>query len=399
MARAGDNGALLAHGLEDDDGGALGHVERADAGALRQRDDARGKAPSDVVVDAAFFGADDDDGAFDEVGVPRGLVAAHLDDPRIAAQQRQAARQRVVKVHARPRPVVEPGPPHRAIAGIELRAADVQGGADGGAEADAGADVAGDGGAVEDEVDDGFHVGFHACYFFVMSFNAHRALFAAGLVVAILGGGCSCGKDADDAPAKKAFLDELVRRRVPDTELVVALPKGWLIETPNPGPMPPPVPGATKIELKTRTLLSARPGTPAPGTLVAPQLLVLEDPWLPTGTTGVDYLVAQRASNQAALGLDIRHVDAEPSRREGRPTYHIRDEWTVRGATFNKTLSQEALLILDDVKAPDGSAALHGYTVVITLEKTEFEKLQPLVREILASVKFEEKSPPPTPAK
>ncbi len=232
-----------------------------------------------------------------------------------------------------------------------------------------------------------------ACYFFVMRF-AHRVCFVL-FVGAIVLDGCSCGKK-DEEVAPKKFLDELVRRRVPDTDLIVALPKGWLIETPNPGPLPPPGPPSTnpKIELKTRTLLSARPGTPAPGALVAPQLLVLEDPWLPTGTTGVDYLVAQRASNQTALGLDIRHVDAEPSRREGRPTYHIRDEWTVRGPNFNKTLSQEALLILDDVKAPDGSAGLHGYTVVITLEQTEFQKLQPLVREILASVRFEEKNAP-----
>ena len=70
------------------------------------------------------------------------------------------------------------------------------------------------------------------------------------------------------------------------------------------------------------------------------------------------------------------------------------DEWTVRAETFSKDISQEALLILDDVTAPDGSAAMHGYTVVITLEKTEFEKLQPLVREILASVQFDESLKP-----
>lgn len=222
--------------------------------------------------------------------------------------------------------------------------------------------------------------------------RAHRFLLAfclAGIVV----DGCTCGKE-EEAP-KKAFLDELVRRRVPDTDLVVALPKGWLIETPNPGPMPPPTPGAQKVELKTRTLLQARPGTPAPGTLVAPLLLVLEDPWLPVGTTGVDYLVAQRRANQDVIGTNIRHVDAEPSRRQGRPSYHVRDEWTVRGDAFSKDVSQEALLLLDDVKAPDGSAALHGYTVVITLEKGEFQKLQPLVREILASVVFDERDAKP----
>ncbi len=202
--------------------------------------------------------------------------------------------------------------------------------------------------------------------------------------------GCSCGKTDEELAPKKGFLDDLVRRRVPDTDLILGLPKGWLIEMPNPGPMPPPT-KATKVELKTRTLLSARPGTPAPGTLVAPQLLVLEDPWLPLGTTGVDYLVAQRSSNQTVIGSNIRHVDAEPSRREGRPSYHIRDEWTVQGGSFSKDISQEALLILDDVTAPDGSAAMHGYTVVMTLEKAEFPRLQPLLREIFASVHFEER--------
>lgn len=208
----------------------------------------------------------------------------------------------------------------------------------------------------------------------------------------MLPGGCSCN---EEAPAKKQFLNELVRRRVPDTDLIVALPKGWLIDTPNPGPMPPPVAGQTKVVLNTRTLLIAKAGTPVPGTLVAPRLEVLEDPWLPLGTTGVDYLVAQRATNQTVIGTNIRHVDAQPSRREGRPTYHIRDEWTVRGGSFSKDISQEALLILDDTKAPDGSAAIHGYTVVITLEKVEFEKLQPLVREVLESVHFEDRAAPP----
>lgn len=281
-----------------------------------------------------------------------------------------------------------------------MAATDVQGRTDGGTQADASANVAGDGGAVEDQVDDGMDDGVvdsadaaqrnrAACYFLVM--NSHRVLLAVAFF-GMLDGGCSCGKE--EGPVKNPFLDVLVRRRVPDTELIVALPKGWLIETPNPGPMPPPKAGAQRVELNTRTLLSARPGTPAPGTLVAPQLLVLEDPWLPLGTTGVDYLVAQRAANQTVIGTNIRHVDAEPSRRAGRPTYHIRDEWTVRAETFSKDISQEALLILDDVTAPDGSAAMHGYTVVITLEKTEFEKLQPLVREILASVQFDESLKP-----
>lgn len=187
-------------------------------------------------------------------------------------------------------------------------------------------------------------------------------------------------------------------RRVPDTDIVIGLPKGWIISMPNPGPLPPPPPPGSKIELRTRTLLVAGPGTPAKGTLVPPKLQVLEDAWLPIGTTGVDYLVAQRAANQAVIGNNIRHVEAEPSRRQGRPTFHVRDEWTVNVGELTRTVSQEALLLLDDAVAPDGSAGMHGYTVVITLEKVEFDALQPLIRDIYASVRFEERSEPRKPA-
>ena len=187
-------------------------------------------------------------------------------------------------------------------------------------------------------------------------------------------------------------------RRVPDTDIVLSLPKGWLISMPNPGPLPPPPPPGTKIELRTRTLLVAGPGTPAKGTLVAPRLQVLEDAWLPVGTTGVDYLVAQRAANQTVIGTNIRHVEAEPSRRQGRPSFHVRDEWTVDVGEMTRGVSQEALLLLDDAVAPDGSAGMHGYTIVITLEKNEFDALQPLIRDIYASVRFEPRGDAKKPA-
>ncbi len=207
-------------------------------------------------------------------------------------------------------------------------------------------------------------------------------------IVAI--GGCRCGAE-DPKPVR--YNDDLVKRRVPDTEMVVGIPKGWQIDMPNPGPLPEPPAAGSPIVLKTRTLLQARPGTPAPGMLVTPLLLVLEDPWLPLGTTGVDYLVAQRAANQSVIGTNIRHVDAEPSRRQGRPSYHVRDEWNVKGPDGSeRVLSQEAILVLDDAIAPDGGAAVHGYTVVITLEKLEFETMQPLVRDILESVVFENRA-------
>ncbi len=201
--------------------------------------------------------------------------------------------------------------------------------------------------------------------------------------------GCRCGKDEEHENAPRRALSTLVTRRVPDTDLILGLPKGWIVSMPQPGPLPPPPPPGSKIELRTRTLVVAGPGTPARGTLVAPRMLVLEDPWLPIGTTGVDYLVAQRASNQEVIGANIRHVEAEPSRRQGRPTFHVRDEWTVHSGQATRTVAQEALLLLDDATTPAGETALHGYTVVITLEKTEFDELQPLLRDIFSSIRFE----------
>ncbi len=211
-----------------------------------------------------------------------------------------------------------------------------------------------------------------------------------GLVIVV--DGCRCGKGEEPAAPVRHSLEELVPRRVPDTDMVLSLPKGWLIAMPHPGPLPAPPPPGSKLELRTRTLLVAGPGTPAKGTLVAPKLQVLEDPWLPVGTTGVDFLVAQRAANQAVIGANIRHVEAEPSRRQGRPSFHVRDEWTVNVGELTRWVSQEALLLLDTATAPDGSAGMHGYTVVITLEKNEFDALQPLIRDIYASVRFEPRS-------
>ncbi len=215
------------------------------------------------------------------------------------------------------------------------------------------------------------------------------ALLFAALVFA----NCRCDNDATRRPIVTppvVALPELVKRRVPDTALVLKLPKGWLLDMPDPGPLPAPAGSeVTKIALKTRTLLVARPGSLAQGALVAPTLLVLEDPWLPVGTTGVDYLVAQRASNAQSIGANIRHVDAEPSRREGRPTYHIRDEWTVLAGTQAREMSQEALLLLETATTPDKKLAMHGYTVVITMEKLEFAAMQPVVRAIMDSVHFE----------
>jgi hypothetical protein len=160
---------------------------------------------------------------------------------------------------------------------------------------------------------------------------------------------------------------------------------------PDPGPLPPAVVTTGALQLQSRTLLQARPGQAGEGHLVAPSILVLEDPWLPVGTAAVDYLVAQRASNAKIIGSAIRHVDAEPSRRQGRPAYIIRDEWSVTvGNAAPRDLSQDALLLLDAVPPTSDGAqpAVHGYTVVITMEKQEREQLDLLVRQVLDSVEF-----------
>ncbi len=224
--------------------------------------------------------------------------------------------------------------------------------------------------------------------------SAARTVVAALTVVTALtvAGGCTKDKPADAPGAPAKGMPALVPRRVPDTDIVVSLPKGWVLDMPDPGKLPPPPPNQDKIELHTRTLLVARPATPFPGTLVTPMLQVLQDAWLPVGTTGVDYLVAQRAANQAVIGANIRHVEAEPSRRDGRPLYHVRDEWTVKTPDGqSRDVSQEALLMLDTATAPDGKPGMHGFTVVITMEKIEFNALQPMVREILGSAHFDAK--------
>jgi hypothetical protein len=384
----------LPNRFKNDDGGHLGQVQRTDSCLLGQGEDAFREPRAEFVVNAALFRAKDHDVAGLQVHVPGRVLAAHFDDPGRPAQQVQTPCEGIVEVDPRPGPVIEARTPHLPVRRVELRAAHMQGRPDGRAQPHAGADVAGNGRSVEHHMQtrQGDDVDVCARVWTVRHSIVPSRLLALSLLSAMVFHGCTCGKG--DEPPPLRHNDDLVRRRVPDSEMILAVPKGWLIEMPDPGPLPAPPPPGTKIELRTRVLLSARPGTPAPGMMVTPLLLVLEDPWLPVGTTGVDYLVAQRASNQTVIGTNIRHVDAEPSRRQGRPSYHVRDEWNVTGpGGADRVISQEALLILDDAIAPDGSTGVHGYTVVITLEKGEFERMQPLVREILASVVFEAKAP------
>lgn len=237
-------------------------------------------------------------------------------------------------------------------------------------------------------------------------------LLVASLLAPLCAASCKRGKGAPDAGPE----EPLVLRRVPDAPLVMAVPKSWSIEIPDVPPLLQPDAGPAPAEaadggaaavdggartgveaaaaaypMRTRTLLVARPPEPREGSLVRPMLMVLHDPWLPKGTTAVDYLVAQRASNQAAVG-SIQHVDAEPSRRDGRPAYHVRDEWSVDGpGGMQAKVAQEALLLLDS----DG-AWLHGYAVVLTMEKRDLPAYERDLRRVLESVRFKD-APAATP--
>lgn len=139
------------------------------------------------------------------------------------------------------------------------------------------------------------------------------------------------------------------------------------------------------ITLASRTMLSARAPSSKLGERVTAWLLVQHDPWLPPGTTTTDYLDAQRRSN-AAVVPEMKHVDAERSRRQGRPAYYVRDEWSAPYVDREVTFSQETLLLIDT----DGDH-LHGYAVTVTLPKEDRDELAPVLRDILESVRFGKK--------
>lgn len=193
---------------------------------------------------------------------------------------------------------------------------------------------------------------------------------------------------AGDAGPKSAF--ELINRRVPGTPLEIRIPTTWTIDDVDPGPAPePPAKDAgpskarQRIELRTRTMLSARAPEGGIDGAAKPWLQVLHDPYLPAGTTSSEYLDAQRAANAAVTKLE--HVEAERSRRQGRPSYHVRDEWDAPFGAKTVRLSQEALLLLD---AKDD--ALHGYAVVVTLLKDDYDAMEGVLRQIFESVRFAE---------
>lgn len=226
---------------------------------------------------------------------------------------------------------------------------------------------------------------------------ASRGLLALALAAALSssckkdddgGDGTAAAEGAEGAPAK------MVNRAVPGTPLEIQVPEGWRFDDVDPGKLPPapsldagPLSAAlganrAAITLSSRTMLSARAPTSKLGDKVTAWLLVQHDPWLPPGTTTTDYLDAQRRSN-AEVVPEMKHVDAERSRRQGRPAYYVRDEWSAPFVDREVTFSQETLLLID----ADGEH-LHGYSITVTLPKGDRAELAPVLREMLESVRF-----------
>lgn len=236
--------------------------------------------------------------------------------------------------------------------------------------------------------------------------RAHWLL--VGIAVALAAGGCK--EDADKGPAaaedgeQKKPAAELEERTIPGTPLQIDIPADWRLDDVDPGPAPA-APGADggpaatpgkkpadkkaadgALALKSRTMLSARAPDSQVNDKLSAWLMVLHDPFLPAGTTSTDYLKAQRDSNQQAIP-DLKHVEAERSRRQGRPAYYVRDEWTAPLTKDEQVdFSQETLLLID---AQDGR--LHGYSVTITLPKKDRQDLEMLLRKIVKSVRFQKK--------
>lgn len=194
--------------------------------------------------------------------------------------------------------------------------------------------------------------------------------------------------------------DQLVNVRVGGTPLEVRVPKDWDVQDLTPAAVPekPALkPGETpKVALTGRLVFKAQAKESVAGvagsSTAAPWMAIFHDPWLPVGTTAQDYLDAQRADNQKAVeqGTEgattrIRHVEAERSRRQGRPSYHVRDEWLfkIKGQQVTRTVSQESLLLVEK----EGED-LHGYTLVISMLKEDADKLDAIRRAIIKSVQF-----------
>lgn len=220
------------------------------------------------------------------------------------------------------------------------------------------------------------------------------ARFARGALVVLLIAACS--KKEDSAPTDAGPPPvELFGVRVRDTPLELRIPKGWSVDDVPAAPLPakpkPPKDGEVpKVALTGRLMFGLRAPDGAYG-LVPPRVQLFHDPWLPVGTTASDYLGAQREANEAVVkagtpdaSTTIRHVEAERSRRDGRPSYYVRDEWDLKVGDRRETVSQVSLLLIDT----DADGELHGYTLVATMTKGDRARLDAAVREMMDSAHF-----------
>ncbi len=218
---------------------------------------------------------------------------------------------------------------------------------------------------------------------------ASFTLVLAGSIGGLLAG-CDDDKKTNVPEDTRPAPPPLVGISVPNTPLSLKVPDGWRIsvETDSKRPPPPETP-SKEIKLTGRLLMTVREEEPTRAGLAAPRFEIFHDPWLPVGTTAADYLRAHRRDNKRAVPM-IRHVEAERSRRQGRPVYLVRDEWTMRldgkGAVPDKeiTVNQESLLLVDTV---DGT--LHGYAVVATMLKEDRPKMERALYEIMDSIRFQ----------
>jgi hypothetical protein len=222
----------------------------------------------------------------------------------------------------------------------------------------------------------------------VMTVKSAVGIFSLLCLVASAG----CSKPSNSESQGEGSVVEFVNLRVLGSPLEVRIPPTWKVENLAPPPVPPrttPEPGAAVV-LHGRKIFSARSPKGVRGEVAAPRIEVFHDPWLPVGTGASDYLAAQRASNEVAVDhgphapqSKIRHVEAESTRRQGRPAYHVRDEWNLRMGDDKATVTQESLLLID---ALDNE--LHGYTVVVTAIAEDRAELESTIASILNSVAF-----------
>jgi hypothetical protein len=220
----------------------------------------------------------------------------------------------------------------------------------------------------------------------------HHIPFTATVFLLVLLVGC---KDKGRQIEESKIVD-LSTVRAPQLPFSLKVPAAWDIASNEPSPEPAPPPQETdtgtdvkKVKLTGKLLLSAL--GKADGH-VPPRLEVFFDPNLPQGTTATDYLEAQRDSNEKAIRQErtgskstIQHVEAERSRREGRPTYHVRDEWSFSMGKESITISQESLLLIDIQ-----DETLNGYTLVVTMLKKDLLALKPSIKKMFESIEFKE---------